>query len=97
MLAAGKTEAEVFQKLEISADRAMVHVHRGKGAKDRYVPLPTWTLHWLRDYSATHRHTSLLFPAEANDHRKSPLATTTSDDSLSKCEELQCDLPLVVY
>ena len=29
---------------DIDAERGMVHVHRGKGAKDRYVPLPTSTL-----------------------------------------------------
>ncbi len=28
---------------DIDAERGMVHVHRGKGAKDRYVPLPTST------------------------------------------------------
>jgi site-specific recombinase XerD len=41
----------------------MVHVHRGKGAKDRYVPLPQSTLKLLRRYWLTHRHPRLLFPA----------------------------------
>ena len=41
----------------------MIHVHRGKGAKDRYVPLPQSTLHLLRRYWVTHRHPCLLFPA----------------------------------
>ena len=31
----------------------MVHVHRGKGAKDRFVPLPPRTLKALREYWAT--------------------------------------------
>ena len=41
-------EARNLQVGDIDAKRMFVHVHRGKGAKDRYVPLPTSTLHWLR-------------------------------------------------
>jgi integrase-like protein len=41
----------------------MVHVHRGKGAKDRFVPLPESTLKLLRRHWASHRHPRLLFPA----------------------------------
>jgi len=41
----------------------MIHVHRGKGAKDRYVPLPQSTLNLLRRYWVTHRHPCLVFPA----------------------------------
>jgi site-specific recombinase XerD len=41
----------------------VVHVHRGKGAKDRYVPLPPRTLIALRQYWVTHRHPVWLFPA----------------------------------
>lgn len=62
---------------DLDANRGLVHVHRGKGAKDRYVPLPTFTLHWLRRYWATHRHPRLLFPAEANNHKESATAKTT--------------------
>jgi integrase/recombinase XerD len=51
-------------------------VHRGKGAKDRYVPLPTATLQWLREYWLTHRHRRLLFPAEGRDHQGSSTAAT---------------------
>jgi site-specific recombinase XerD len=49
---------------DIDAERGMVHVHRGKGAKDRYVPLPSSTLQMLRQYWSTHRHSRLLFPAD---------------------------------
>ena len=48
---------------DIDSTRMMIHVHRGKGAKDRYVPLPQSTLHLLRRYWVTHRHPNLLFPA----------------------------------
>lgn len=48
---------------DIDSQRMMIHVQRGKGAKDRYVPLPQSTLRLLRHYRRTHRHPCLLFPA----------------------------------
>jgi integrase/recombinase XerD len=48
---------------DIDSQRMMIHVHRGKGAKHRYVPLPQSTLKLLRRYGLTHRHPHLLFPA----------------------------------
>ena len=54
----------------------MVHVHRGKGAKDRYVPLPHETLALLRLYWKTHRNPTWLFPACGRDHKH--MATATS-------------------
>jgi integrase/recombinase XerD len=51
---------------DVDSGRMMAHVHRGKGAKDRYVPLPTSTLHQLRAYWVTHRNKRLLFPAEVS-------------------------------
>jgi len=53
---------------DIDSARGMIHVRHGKGAKDRYVPLPQRTLLLLRQYWATHRHPVLLFPAEGRDH-----------------------------
>jgi integrase/recombinase XerD len=49
--------------IDSNPDRMMIHVHRGKGAKDRYVPLLHKTLGLLRTYWATHRNPRLLFPA----------------------------------
>ena len=48
---------------DVDGKRMMLHVHRGKGARDRYVILPRVTLKRLREYWSTHRHPSLLFPA----------------------------------
>jgi integrase len=47
---------------DIDAERKLVHIRRGKGAKDRMVPLPDLTLKALRAYWRTHRHPALLFP-----------------------------------
>lgn len=49
---------------DIDSDRMMVHVHCGKGAKDRYVPLPESTLKLLRRYWVVHRNPVWLFPAQ---------------------------------
>jgi integrase/recombinase XerD len=65
-----------LQVSDIDGQRLQVHVHRGKGAKDRYVPLPTDTLALLRTYWKTHRHPTWLFPATGRDQRQSPTATS---------------------
>ena len=48
-------EALHLQVGDIDGQRMLVHVHRGKGAKDRYVPLPPRTLAMLRQYWAARR------------------------------------------
>lgn len=55
-------EALALQVRDIDSDRMRIHVHRGKGAKDRLIPLPQITLQVLREYWKTHRHDTLLFP-----------------------------------
>jgi integrase/recombinase XerD len=59
---------------DIDSERMLVHVHRGKGAKDRYVPLPSRTLKVLRQYWATHRHPEWLFPAKGRDGHPAAMA-----------------------
>jgi len=61
---------------DIDGQRMMVHIHRGKGAKDRYIPLPSSTLVWLREYWMTHRNPTFLFPADGRNHRQGATATT---------------------
>ena len=56
-------EARHLEVSDIDSKRMMIHVHRGKGAKDRYVPLPQSTLQLLRQYWLTHHHPRLVFPA----------------------------------
>jgi integrase/recombinase XerD len=47
---------------DIDAERVRVHIRNGKGRKDRFVTLPEVTLVALRQYWATHRHCTYLFP-----------------------------------
>ena len=61
---------------DVDADRGLVHVHRGKGAKDRYVPLPASTLDLLRKFWVTHRHKRFLFPADGRNHQGASTAST---------------------
>ena len=56
-------EGTHLQVPDIDSARMLVHVRHGKGAKDRYVPLPQRTLELLRQYWKTHRHPLWLFPA----------------------------------
>ncbi len=51
-----------LQIQDIDKDRMMVHIHHGKGGKDRYVPLPERTYQLLIEFWKTHRHEVLLFP-----------------------------------
>jgi integrase/recombinase XerD len=69
-------EALYLQVSDIDGQRLQVHVHRGKGAKDRYIPLPVDTLALLRTYWKTHRHKTWLFPATGRAHTQSPTAAS---------------------
>jgi site-specific recombinase XerD len=60
-------EALHLETSDIDSKRMVIHVHRGKGAKDRYVPLPHSTLQLLRRHWSTHRHPQLIFPAMGRD------------------------------
>jgi integrase/recombinase XerD len=69
-------EAQYLEVSDIDSQRMMVHVHRGKGAKDRFVPLPRATLTTLRAHWRTHRNPRLLFPARGRNGRSAVTATT---------------------
>jgi integrase/recombinase XerD len=69
------TEGLHLQPGDIDGTRKLVHVHRGKGARDRYVPLPSRTLLMLREYWSTHRHPLWLFPALGRDRKQARTAT----------------------
>jgi site-specific recombinase XerD len=65
-------EAQCLEVSDIDSERRMIHVHRGKGAKDRLVPLPESTLRVLRLHWCTHRHPWLLFPAVGRGGKSAP-------------------------
>lgn len=56
-------EGTHLQVTDMDSARKLIHVHRGKGGKDRYVPLPDSTLELLRQYWKTHGNPLWVFPA----------------------------------
>jgi len=68
-------EALQLQVGDIDSQRQLIHVHLGKGAKDRYVPLPDSTLAVLRDYWKTHRNEKWVFPRIGRSRKEGPTAT----------------------
>ena len=68
------SEAMKLQVKDIQSDRGFVHV-RGKGSRDRYVPLPPRTLQILRMNWKRHRNPTWLFPAPGRSGRGEHKAT----------------------
>lgn len=64
---------------DIDADRKRVHIRRGKGHKDRMVPLPDRTLIAMRLYWCEHRHPGLIFPNRIGSLATIRQATTHMD------------------
>ncbi len=69
-------EALSLQVGDIDAGRNRVHIRRGKGHKDRLVPLPDLTYVALRALWKKHRHPKLIFP-NANGSLKTIQKATT--------------------
>jgi site-specific recombinase XerD len=78
-------EARHLQVGDIDSKRMLVHVHHGKGAKDRYVPLPEKTLATLRDYWATHGDRKWLFPVRQRDQQAGKGNRPMSDAGARNC------------
>ncbi|MEM8501490.1 MAG: site-specific integrase [Pseudomonadota bacterium] len=66
---------------QIDSERMMLHIRKGKGGKDRYVPLPENTCQLLRQYWVTHRHPKWLFPGRKR------LCETTGQDKTKPMNE----------
>jgi integrase/recombinase XerD len=74
-------ECIYLQVGDVDSDRMMLHVRKGKGSKDRYVPLPNSTLMLLRQYWNTHRHPKWFFPARTR--QGTPMSEATGPISPS--------------
>jgi site-specific recombinase XerD len=60
-------EGARLQVPDVDGARQLLHIH-GKGARDRFVPLPVAALTLLREHWRTHRNALWLFPAEPRNH-----------------------------
>ncbi len=85
------SEATSLKIADLDSDRMLLHIHQGKGNKDRYVPLPERTLTLLRQYWRLHRHPCWLFPARTSPGV--PLSQATrpmTADTLQKAFRAAC-------
>jgi integrase len=64
---------------DIDGQRKQVHIRRGKGHKDRLVPLPDLTYQALHALWCKHRHPRLLFPSPVGSPERIRGATTHMD------------------
>ena len=67
-------EGRNLKPADIQSDRMFVHIRKGKGNKDRYIPLPQRTLHLLRIFWKTHRNPNWIFPQPGRGHISMPNA-----------------------
>lgn len=72
-------EALSLQVGDIDAGRKRVHIRRGKGHKDRLIPLPDLTLLALRELWRKHHHPELIFPNAKGSLKTIQQATTHMD------------------
>lgn len=72
-------EALSLQVSDIDGLRKRVHIRRGKGHKDRSIPLPDLAYQGLRELWKRHRHPRLLFPNAKGSLETIQKATTHMD------------------
>ena len=70
-----------LQVKDIDGDRKQIHVHHGKGGKDRCIPLPEESLNMLRQHWLTHRNPLWLFPAMRRPGRTPGRSSQPMDES----------------
>ena len=73
-----RTEASLLKVSDIDSERMVIHIHQGKGSRDRDVPMTPKLLEALREYFRWKRPKVYLFPSTAG-HRgvEQPLSDHT--------------------
>lgn len=74
---------------QIDGSRMLLHIQKGKGAKDRYVPISSHILEMLRKHWVSHRHPKWLFPTRDRRGRHSPATATAPITARSVQRALQ--------
>jgi site-specific recombinase XerD len=74
---------------QVDSARMQLHI-KGKGGRDRLVPLPTATLHMLRDHWRTHRSPMWLFPAPTRKGLEHSIATNAGPLDRSSLQGAFC-------
>jgi site-specific recombinase XerD len=78
-----------LQSCDVDRKRMMIHVRHGKGARDRYIPLPRKTLTLLEEHWRSHRNPTFLFPAlgrygDNPAESKLPMSPQTVQDAMRR-------------
>jgi integrase/recombinase XerD len=73
------SETLALQVGDIDGERKQVHIRRGKGHKDRFVPLPDLTYQALRALWCKHRNPCWLFPNAVGSPERIRTATAHMD------------------
>lgn len=81
------SEALNIEVSDIDRARMTIHIHRGKGAKDRLIPLPSKTLKLLERYWKTHRHSRFLFPRTQTNKQGAPINNLAVDTVNKGCAQ----------
>jgi site-specific recombinase XerD len=79
-------EAVTLQVRDIDGDRSLVHIHGGKGASERTIPLPDITRRALRAYYKRHKNKRWLFPAIGHNqwHKSGQAEKTVSKSAMQR-------------
>jgi integrase/recombinase XerD len=80
------SEGATLKVSDVDSQRMVIHVEQGKGAKDRYVPLPRRTLIELRNWYKMHRNPGWLFPA-AGRGRHDDFAISTEPTNICNIQD----------
>jgi site-specific recombinase XerD len=73
-----RTEASLLKVSDIDSERMVIHVHQGKGSRDRDVPMTPRLLETLREYFRWKRPRVYLFPStEGHRGTEQPLSDHT--------------------
>jgi len=99
------TEGLKLRIEDIDAKRERIHVRRGKGQKDRLVPMSPTTLNVLRRFWSVHKNPNLIFPNRAGGLQCSavtdkPLDSSGIQKALHRVSEdmgIKKTLPLTVF
>ncbi len=90
------SESLALQVGDVDGKRKQVHIRRGKGHKDRFVPLPDLTYQALRALWCKHRNPCWLFPSAVGSPERIRRATKHMDrggaQAVMKAVVTQCGI-----
>jgi integrase/recombinase XerD len=73
-----RTEASLLKVSDVDSERMVLHIHQGKGSRDRDVPMTAKLLEALRDYWRWKKPKAYLFPSTDGDNGKeAPISDKT--------------------